>query len=110
MTPQPGLFDPSPAVRGMGEASSHANPADLASIRLHAESLASRGLPFTADDVYDRLSETQRERMDAFPQSAGGVWFQMAREGLIQKVSYAPSRRSSARGRPIAVWRGVHVP
>ena len=107
MTMQASLFDSRPAEAGMATASSHADPHDLASVRLHAETLAKAGSPFTAEDVRARLSDAQNARLDAFPASLGGTFYMLQKQGIIVGVGYVRATRSEARGRPVRLWMGV---
>ena len=99
-------YDVTPAERGMSRAASHAQPADLASVRMHAECLASYGTPFTSDDVRSCLSETQNERLDAFPHSLGAVFYGLHKEGTILPVGWTMATRPEARGRGLRLWVG----
>ena len=90
----------------MTEAASHADPNDLASVRLFAEELARSGVSFTSEEVRARLSDSQNERLDAFPHSLGGVFFSMQREGTILRQGAVKAQRPEARGRWLTVWRG----
>ncbi len=105
MTAQADLF--TPAIQGMAEAASHADPADLASVRWHIETLAKAGLPFTAEDVRARLSEAQRDRLDAFPSAWGGTFFHMRRQRIIQVAGWATAQRPEARGHATRLWVGT---
>ncbi len=100
---------PRAADQPMGEAASHADPSDLASLRLHAETLAKVGEVFSAEDVSARLSESQRDRLSAFPNATGGLYRSMKLQGLIECVGYCSARRPDARGRTLKLWRGKRL-
>ena len=109
MNSQLDLLD-KPGVVGMAIAASHADPKDLADLRFHAEGFAKAGSPFTSDSVRAMLSDAANERLDAFPNSIGGLFYALQKEGTIEGVGYAPSTRPEARGRPIRIWRGTRTP
>jgi len=96
-----------PGVEGMATAASHAAPLDLASVRRVAGSFAAGGDVFTSEDVIAQLTDAQRERLSAFPNAMGGVFFHLARAGIITAQGYVTATKPEARGRAIRLWRGV---
>ena len=101
------LLDARPACAGMARAASHADPSDLASVRLYAEQLAHTHIPFTAEDVRAKLSDAQNARLDCFPCSLGGVFHQLRKDGTLEPAGWATAQRPEARGRGTRLWRGT---
>lgn len=64
--------------------------------------LARRGMPFTADDVWELCAPGTRE-----PRALGSVMMRAAKSGIIRKVGYVQSRRASRHCGPVAQWVGV---
>lgn len=65
--------------------------------------LAALGRPFTADDLVERTGLPEATS----PRAMGARFLAAARAGIIEPVSYAQSRRRSARCAVVRVWRGV---
>ena len=95
------------AEQGMAVAASHADPNDLRQIRRNVETLAATRIPFTAEDCTAMLTDAERERMAAFPNAMGGVFFQLQREGLIESRNAIRAQRKEARGRWLTLWVGA---
>ena len=105
------LLAPRPAYAGMARAASHADPSDLASVRLYAEQLAHMQVPFTAEQVRAKLSDAQNQRLDCFPNALGGVFHQLRKDGTLEPAGWATAQRPEARGRGTRLWRGTtHSP
>ncbi len=96
-----------PGIAGMTEAASHADPKDLQSVRAFAEWYAVYADTFTSEDVIAKLTDAQRERLSAFPNAMGGVFYHLARAGIITAQGYVTATKPEARGRAIRLWRGV---
>lgn len=96
-----------PAVEGMTVAATHADPADIRAVRGHVERFAVTLEPFTSEQVSAMLSDAQRDRLAAFPNATGGVYFHLARARVIRGVGYQPATRPEARGHLLRVWVGV---
>lgn len=107
MSQQLSLLD-RPGIAGMGEAASHADPSDLASVRAILEDKARLGEPFTIEDVMVGLPQWRVDRLAAYPNALGGLMYQAQKDGRIEGVGYAPATRKEARGRPIRLWRGTN--
>jgi hypothetical protein len=100
----PTLFDAQAARdEGMGRAEDHAAPdwKDLAATV--ALGLALDRPTFTADDVWDVLGSDAPSTHDG--RALGPVLVNLARQGRIRRVGYAPSRRRHAS--PIAEWAAI---
>ena len=100
-----------PGVQGMTTAASHADPADLEIVRTIATAFARNHAvgTFTSEDVIAGLTDAQRDRLSAFPNAMGGVFFQLARQGVIIAQGYVSATKPEARGRAIRLWRGRTV-
>ena len=57
-----------------------------------------RGAPFTTDDIRDYLPEPANHN------HFGVLMARMKNKGLVARITYRPSKRPEANGRPIAVW------
>lgn len=64
--------------------------------------LASTGRPFTADDV-----RALGVPDPSSPRAWGARFLAASKQGRIERVGYAPSRRASVHAHPIAVWKGL---
>ena len=106
MSAQADLFE-RPALAGMAEAASHASPADLEAVRQVVTSFARGGEAFTSEDCIGKLTDGQRERLSAFPNAMGGVFYQLARSRVIVAQGYVTATKPEARGRAIRIWKGV---
>jgi hypothetical protein len=106
MSDQLSLLD-RPAVEGMATAASHARPEDIDMVRSQAKWFAAYGDAFTSEDVIAKLTDATRERLSAFPNAMGGVFYHLARAGIITAQGYVSATKPEARGRAIRLWRGV---
>ena len=57
-----------------------------------------RGMPFTTDDIRHYLPEPANVNY------YGVLMARMKNKGLVARITYRPSKRPEANGRPIAVW------
>lgn len=64
--------------------------------------LAATGQPFTADDVREMGVPDPSS-----PKAWGSRFLSAAKGGRIRRVGYQPSRRTSVRAHPVAVWVGA---
>lgn len=67
------------------------------------DAMAALGRAFTVDDLVERTGLPEATS----PRAMGARVLRAARAGRIARVGYAPSRRPSARGAIVRVWRGV---
>jgi hypothetical protein len=103
--------DPPDAVaaardEAVGRAGSHANPEWRAAVTRRLATLADRGEPFTADDIWAEVDGLEVSTHDR--RALGAIMTGAARAGRIEQVGYARSTRAACHGRPVAVWRGIN--
>ena len=98
------LFDLHPAEDAFyAEIAGHKTWADAAETGM--KHLASRGTPFSADDLRELIGEVAGE--PAKPNAYGGLFLSWSRQGLIKRVGHVASRGPKNNAREQKLWVGI---